>query len=130
LTLEELLRRPRVPYSLIEGLAPAYDDEHSEPFPFSLEIETDIKYAGYIERQKAQIEAAEKYDQVRLPDDVDYQSIEHLSKETREKLNRIRPANLGQASRIGGVRPADISVLMIWLETRRKKSSKVAFVEA
>ena len=130
LTLEELLRRPRVPYSLIEGLAPAYDDDHSRPFPFSLEIETDIKYAGYIERQKAQIEAAEKYDQVRLPEDVDYETIDHLSKETREKLNRIRPANLGQASRIGGVRPADISVLMIWIETRRKKNSKVAFVEA
>lgn len=122
LTLEELLRRPKVPYSLIQELA---GSESEEDFPFTLEIETDIKYAGYIERQKAQIEQAEKYDQVKLPEDVDYQSIEHLSMETREKLNRIRPSNLGQAARIGGVRPADVSVLMVWLETRRKRSQKV-----
>lgn len=117
-TLEELLRRPRVPYEVIERLAPSA----AAPFPFALEVETDTKYAGYIERQKQQVEASEKFDGVKLPEDFNYLEAEHLSKEAREKLNRIRPETLGQASRIGGVRPSDISVLMVLLEQRRRAS--------
>jgi tRNA uridine 5-carboxymethylaminomethyl modification enzyme len=117
LTLEELLRRPRVPYSLIESLSPS---EEGCEFPHAMPVETDIKYAGYIERQRHQVEQAEKYDSVKLPADLDYTTLVHLSKETREKLNRIRPETLGQAARIGGVRPADVSVLMIFLETERR----------
>lgn len=118
LTLEELLRRPKVPYSLIEKLNPA---EAGSEFPFAMAVETDIKYAGYIERQRHQVEQAEKYDNVKLPAELDYTQLVHLSKETREKLNRIRPETLGQAARIGGVRPADVSVLMVFLETERRK---------
>ncbi len=121
-TLEELLRRPRVPYTVIEKLMPS-DSEDS--FPHAMEIETDIKYAGYIERQRAQVQQAEKYDGVRLPVDMDYSELVHLSKETREKLNRIRPETLGQAARIGGVRPADVSVLMVFLEAERRRQRKV-----
>src|SRR5438067_2754879 len=81
-TLEELLRRPRVPYSLIERMCPPEE----APFPFFLELETDIKYAGYIERQKAQVAQAEKLDNVKLPESLDYATMVNLSKESREKL--------------------------------------------
>ena len=116
-TLEELLRRPKVTYQAVEALSPAPGDTG---FAFAQELETDIKYAGYIERQKSQIDQLEKLDRVKLPETIDYQELLHLSKESREKLNRIRPETLGQASRIGGVSPADISVLMVHLETRRR----------
>lgn len=115
-TLEELLRRPRVPYSVVEKMSPAL----VSPFPWSLEVETDIKYAGYIVRQKSQVAQAEKLDGMRLAGDLDYNSLENLSKEAREKLSRIRPETLGQAARIGGVSPADVSVLLVWLEARRR----------
>lgn len=113
-TLEELLRRPRVPYSVIEKMAPA------QKFEYALEIETDIKYAGYIERQKNQVAQTEKLDNVKLPANMDFLALENLSKEAREKLNRIRPETLGQAARIGGVSPADVSVLMVWIEAKRR----------
>ena len=120
-TLEELLRRPRVPYSLIERIAPASSEG---AFDFALEVETGIKYAGYIERQKNQVAQGEKLDGVRLPAELDYASLLHLSKEAREKLARVRPETLGQASRMGGVSPADISVLMVWLEARRRANQR------
>jgi tRNA uridine 5-carboxymethylaminomethyl modification enzyme len=116
-SLEELLRRPRVPYAVIEQLSPHSDET---PFAWALEVETDIKYAGYIERQKSQVAQAERFDGVKLPADIDYMQMENLAKEAREKLTRVRPLTLGQAGRIGGVSPADISVLLIWMETRRR----------
>ncbi len=122
-TLEELLRRPKVTYQAVEALSPAPGDTG---FAFAQELETDIKYAGYIERQKSQIDQLEKLDRVKLPETIDYQELLHLSKESREKLNRIRPETLGQASRIGGVSPADISVLMVHLETRRRNLQATA----
>lgn len=122
-TLEELLRRPQVPYSVIEKLAPA---DAQVGFPFAMALETEIKYAGYIERQKSQIAQAEKHDNVKLPVELDYNELVHLSKETRERLNRVRPETLGQASRMGGVRPADISVLMVYLETQRRRDRELA----
>jgi tRNA uridine 5-carboxymethylaminomethyl modification enzyme len=85
-----------------------------------LEVETDIKYAGYIERQRLLIAQTEKLDGFKLPVDFNYLASDHLSKEAREKLNKIRPMTLGQASRIGGVSPADISVLMVLLEQQRR----------
>lgn len=118
-TLEELLRRPKVPYSVINTLSPASE----EGFAFGLEVETDIKYAGYIERQRLLIAQTEKLDGFKLPLDFNYLASDHLSKEAREKLNKIRPMTLGQASRIGGVSPADISVLMVLLEQQRRADS-------
>lgn len=118
-TLEELLRRPRVPYSFIEKMVPATADG---AFPWSLEVETETKYAGYIERQIAQVSQADKLESVKLPADADYMQLENLSKEAREKLNRIKPSTVGQASRIGGVSPADVSVLLVWLEMRRRQT--------
>jgi tRNA uridine 5-carboxymethylaminomethyl modification enzyme len=120
-SLEELLRRPRLPYALIQRLAPAPGDL---PFAFGAALETDIKYAGYIERQMTQVEQTEKLDGLKLPIDIDYLAFDNLSKEAREKLNRIRPETVGQATRIGGVSPADLSVLLIWMETRRRTAAR------
>ncbi|MBI2812223.1 MAG: tRNA uridine-5-carboxymethylaminomethyl(34) synthesis enzyme MnmG [Candidatus Melainabacteria bacterium] len=117
-TLEELLRRPRVPYSVIAKMSPSPDN-----FDYALEIETEIKYAGYIERQKSHVAQTEKYDSVKLPADIDYLSMLNLCKEAREKLNKIRPETLGQAARMGGVSPADISVLLVTLETARRSAA-------
>lgn len=118
-SLEELLRRPKVPYACIEKMAPA---TAGSAFPWALEVETETKYAGYIERQMAQVSQADKLETVKLPGDADYSKLENLSKEAREKLNRIKPATVGQASRIGGVSPADVSVLLVWLEMRRRQT--------
>ena len=80
------------------------------------QVEIMIKYDGYLKRQSAQVEQAGKLDKFRIPDDIDYMAIEHISSETKEKLDKIRPKTLAQASRIGGVKPADISVLLVLLE--------------
>ena len=127
-SLEELLRRPRVPYELIARMssAPVVENTDSEPvvFSFGNELETEIKYAGYIERQINQVEQTEKLDGLKLPADVDYLSLNNLSKEAREKLNRIRPETVGQASRIGGVSPADLGVLLVWMEAKRRSAAR------
>jgi tRNA uridine 5-carboxymethylaminomethyl modification enzyme len=120
-TLEELLRRPRIPYSVIRKMSPAIGD-----FVFDLEIETQIKYAGYIERQKNHVAQTEKLDSVKLPLELNYNTMENLSIEAREKLSRIRPETLGQASRIGGVSPADTSVLLVWLEAQRRRNTHLS----
>ncbi len=114
-TLEELVRRPRVPYASILKVSPP-----ALEFLWQLELETEIKYQGYIERQRAHVANAEKLDNVLLPLDFNYLAMENLSKESREKLQKLRPETLGQASRIGGVSPADVSVLLVWIESRRR----------
>ena len=116
-TLEELLRRPRVPYA---ALAKMHPPTNGKEFEWVLELETELKYEGYIERQKAHVASAEKLDNVGMPADFNYLAMENLSKESREKLQRLRPETLGQASRIGGVSPADISVLLVMIEARRR----------
>ena len=83
------------------------------PQDISDEVEVLVKYDGYIKRQLQQVETSEKLEKYRIPADIDYSKIKHISTETREKLEKIRPTNLAQASRIGGVKPADISVLMV-----------------
>jgi len=80
------------------------------------EVEVLIKYDGYIARQEQQVDATEKLEKYKIPVDIDYSQIKHISTETKEKLEKIRPTNLAQASRIGGVKPADISVLMVLLK--------------
>ena len=79
------------------------------------EVEVKVKYNGYIKRQLEQVETSEKLEKYRIPANIDYSKIKHISTETKEKLEKIRPTNLAQASRIGGVKPADISVLMVML---------------
>jgi tRNA uridine 5-carboxymethylaminomethyl modification enzyme len=85
-------------------------------------VEIDIKYEGYIKRQQAQIDEMRRLEIKTLSENLDYSLISGLRREAREKLQKIRPANVGQASRISGVSPADITVLLIWLEKEGKNA--------
>lgn len=114
--LVELLRRPQLDYSC---LAP-FDSERPElPEAVREQVEIAVKYAGYIQKQAAQVREIYRLEQELLPEELDYASIGGIRLEAREKLARVRPRSVGQASRISGVTPADISVLLILLEKRR-----------
>lgn len=120
-TLEELLRRPELKYNDLHHFSDELPDCHSE---IAEQVNIQIKYRGYIERQMLQVEQFRKMENKKLPDKIDYMDINNMRLEAREKLNKIRPQSLGQASRISGVSPADISVLMIYLE-QQKRGKKV-----
>ena len=116
-TLEELLRRPELDYKKLKYFyqeLPEYPEEIIE------QLNIQVKYKGYIERQLVQVEQFKKMENQLIPDDMDYNNIKNLRLEAREKLNRIKPQSLGQASRISGVSPADISVLMIFMEQLKR----------
>ncbi len=113
--LADLLRRPNVSY---EDLAPFDADRPGLPLAVTEEVQIQMKYAGYLARQEKQVEAFRKEESRRLPEDIDYTSIAGLRLEARQKLSEIRPMSIGQAGRISGVSPADIAVLLIYLEQR------------
>ena len=114
--LADLLRRPQVSY---EDLTP-FDQERPElPRAVTEEVEIQLKYAGYLARQEKQVEEFKKEESRLLPENLDYEAISGLRLEARQKLSEIRPLSLGQAGRISGVSPADIAVLMIYLEQNR-----------
>ena len=114
--LADLVRRPELGYN---DVAP-FDPERPDLSPAVREqVEIQLKYAGYIARQERQVEEFRKAEDRRLPEDLDYAAIPALKEEAREKLARIRPVSIGQASRISGVSPADVAVLLIWLEQHR-----------
>lgn len=111
--LADLLRRPQVSY---EDIAPFDPDRPTLSPAVCEEVEIQIKYAGYLARQEKQVAEFKKEEARRLPENIDYHTIAGLRLEAQEKLNQIRPMSIGQASRISGVSPADIAVLLIWLE--------------
>ena len=113
--LSQLIRRPQLSY---DGLAPFDDSRPELSDDVREQVELSVKYEGYIKIQLEQIESMRKLESKPIPTDIDYAAIRGLRLEAAEKLNRIRPTNLGQASRISGVNPADISVLLIWLNSR------------
>lgn len=115
--LADLIRRPELNY---EKLAPADTGRPELPKPVWEQAEIKIKYDGYIKRQIAEAEQFKKTESRMLPEDIDYSEVYGLRIEARQKLDKIRPKSLGQASRISGVSPADISVLIIWLEQKNK----------
>ncbi|NUN63307.1 tRNA uridine-5-carboxymethylaminomethyl(34) synthesis enzyme MnmG [Pseudanabaena biceps] len=121
ISLSDLLRRPKFNYAeLIHyGLA----DPNLNRFE-RLAAEIEVKYVGYIQRQEHQIEEVAKHSDRKLPTDIDYNAIETLSKESREKLSKIRPMTIGQASRIGGVNPADVNALLVYLEIQHRLTSR------
>lgn len=124
-TLADLLRRSQFHYENLAtyGLSnPDLTREEQEG------AEIDIKYAGYLQRQENQIAAIVKEANRKLPVDLDYNAIETLSKESREKLMKVKPATIGQASRIGGVNPADMNALLIYLEMQRRQAASPAVV--
>lgn len=113
--IAELLKRPDIDYNIIKEI----DEETKKlniPFDVAEQVEILTKYDGYLKRQEQQVKEAGKLDKFKIPDDIDYSKIEHISSETKDKLSKIRPKTLAQASRIGGVKPADISILMVMLE--------------
>lgn len=115
----ELLRRPQIGY---RDIVPFDPTALALPKEVWEQAEIEIKYAGYIKKQLAQVEQMKKLESRLLPERIDYREVAGLRLEAQEKLNRVKPLNIGQASRISGVSPADISVLMIWMEQQRKRS--------
>lgn len=119
--LSELIKRPQISYDDTE----AFDDERPElPFEVREQVGLRIEYDGYIARQLMEVDHVRKLEEKKLPQDIDYNDIGGLSLEAIEKLNRIKPENIGQASRISGVSPADVSVLVIWL-SKMKRSKEI-----
>lgn len=114
--LIDLLRRPQISYKDLEPVDTTRPDLDSNIFE---QVEIEVKYAGYIEKQLKQVEQTQKLEKKKLPLDFDYTEIKGLRLEAQEKLNKIKPLNIGQASRISGVSPADINVLLIWLTQRK-----------
>lgn len=110
--LEELLKRPQLDYARLAPFDPTRPDYPPEVFE---QVEIELKYEGYIKRQQAQIREMRRLESKQIPEDICYDKIDGLRLEAREKLGKIRPQNVGQASRISGVSPADISVLLIYL---------------
>ncbi len=113
ITLSDLLKRPEITYDM---LAPFDTGRKALPEDVIFEAEINIKYEGYIKRQLRQVEQFKKMEEKKIPDEIDYEAVPSLRIEARQKLKKIRPENLGQASRISGVSPADISVLLVYLE--------------
>jgi tRNA uridine 5-carboxymethylaminomethyl modification enzyme len=116
-TLLQLLRRPEISLAELRAIDP---DMESYPRDIEAQAEIQIKYQGYVNRQTEMVERFQKIENIRLPDDMDYLQISGLSNEVREKLTRIRPRSLGQASRISGITPAAISLLSIYLKKRKR----------
>ena len=112
--MSELLKRPQVTYKLLESFDKTRPEIAKEIFE---QVEINFKYEGYIKRQKAQVDELKRLEVKKIPADIDYKSITNLRLEAIEKLEKIRPENVGQASRISGVSPADISVLLIHLRS-------------
>jgi len=121
ISLAELLRRPELDYRDIKLFLPGAknipDDIHEQ-------VWTEIKYAGYIKKQLSQVEKFKKMENRKIPEDIDYSSIKGLRNEAKQKLAEARPRSVGQASRISGVSPADINVLLIYLEQRRRRNEE------
>lgn len=118
LTLLELLRRSEIDYNLLASCFPApeaLDLEAGE------QVQIQVKYAGYIKRQQVQLDRTRRLEDMQIPVEFDYYTLKALSRESQDKLSKVRPASLGQAARVGGVTPADISVLMVQLEARRRE---------
>ena len=122
-SLAELLKRPEIHYDQIKQLG-----QPLQLLPEAVEeqVEIQIKYEGYIDRQTTQIQQFKKMEHFRIPDDFDYASVRSLKTEACEQLAKIRPISVGQASRIPGVSPADISVLMVWVEQYKRQMQSQA----
>jgi tRNA uridine 5-carboxymethylaminomethyl modification enzyme len=120
ITLADLLRRPGFHYGDLQR----HNLDNPQLNPVETQgAEIDIKYSGYIQRQQTQIEQMSRHGKRKLPQDLDYLTVETLSMEAREKLNKVKPLTVGQASRIGGVNPADINALLVYLEVQAQKQA-------
>ena len=121
MSLAELLKRPELDY---EKLAEIDRNRPVIPADAAEQVNISLKYEGYIKRQMQQVEHFRKLEGKLLPDDMDYDELINLRLEARQKLGRFRPRSIGQASRISGVSPADISVLLVWLEQKNQMKER------
>lgn len=121
-SLAEILRRPEMKY---EYLASIDNDRPTLPQEVTDQVEIDIKYDGYIKRQLKQVEQFKKLEEKRIPEDIDYDTIPSLRIEAVQKLKLCRPISIGQASRISGVSPADITVLHVYLEQQKAHKNRI-----
>lgn len=121
MSLADLLSRPELNYELLEEI-----DQDREPLPSEVteQVEIELKYSGYIERQLRQVEQFKKMEKRRIPENLDYDQVPSIRIEARQKLKQIRPENVGQASRISGVSPADISVLLVYLSGIHRRNGE------
>ena len=117
-TIAELIRRPELNY---EDLAPIDKERPELPWDVKQQVEINLKYEGYIKRQQKQVEQFHKLESKKIPSDIDYEDIKSLRLEAIQKLSDIRPKSVGQAARISGVSPSDISVLTVYLEQYHRK---------
>ena len=117
-SLAELICRPELNYDAVEDLDP---DRVALPLDVKEQINIEIKYEGYIKRQEQQVKQFKKLENKRIPQDLDYNTVKSLRLEAIQKLNLVKPSSIGQASRISGVSPADISVLLVWLEANNER---------
>ena len=117
--MAELLCRPELSYEILAEL-----DTERKPLPKDVieQVSIEIKYEGYMERQLRQIEQFKKMENKKIPENINYEEVPSLRIEARQKLLKYKPVNVGQASRISGVSPADISVLLVYLEHLRNKN--------
>ena len=116
--MSELLKRTELTYEMLEEIdldRPKLSKQEKE------EVEIQIKYEGYIKLQEAQVEKFKKLEEKILPDNIDYETLKGISLEGRQKLNKFKPHSIGQASRISGVSPADVSVLLVYLQQKNLK---------
>ena len=116
--MSELLKRTELTYDMLEQIDP---DRPELTRQEKEEVEIQIKYEGYIKLQEAQVEKFKKLETKLLPEDLDYETLKGISLEARQKLNKFKPHSIGQASRISGVSPADVSVLLVYMQQRNKK---------
>ena len=111
--MAELIKRPEVSYEILKDI----DENRPElSYQEKEEVEIQIKYEGYIKLQEEQVEKFKKLEEKILPENIDYETINGISLEGRQKLNKFKPRSIGQASRISGVSPADVSVLLVYLQ--------------
>ena len=120
-TLAELIRRPELSYDKLKKID---EDRPDLPWDVAEQVNINIKFEGYIKRQMKQVEQFKKLENRKIPENIDYNEIQSLRIEAKQKLSQIRPASIGQASRISGVSPADISVLLVYLSAAGKTSDK------
>lgn len=118
-TFFDLLKRPTVSYGALAELDP---DAPGVAQDVAQQVEIRAKYEGYIKRQEDQVKSFQKFEEMQIPTDIDYDRLQNMSKESREKLGRMRPATVGQASRISGVKPEDVQVLVVALEAARRRA--------
>jgi len=117
--LSDLLKRPQISYADLKDIDITRPELHRSVFE---QVEIEVKYAGYIKKQMDRVEQMHRMQERELPSDIDYREITGLRLEAQEKLNKIRPRNIAQASRISGVSPADVSVLIIWLTRNNRRN--------